>query len=154
MRSASRSGVTVENLGSGEDTTEEIVAPRIRRLRELCRNCELHVRDQRRRPILSPPRICEINALEDEREIGGVDRARGEGAIGGEVGVISAALEPLAPEGKTAAIPVDDADAIGAPGEEDVEMTVEWVVEEGASDQGDEPVGPLAACLLYTSRCV
>src|SRR5262245_54757909 len=96
-------------------------------------------------PAGAPARAGQIDAFEDQPELGGLDRARSEPAVGGERGPEAPAPQPLRPHRDPVAIPIDDADPIAAAGEEDVEVARQRIMTERIADDRHQAVGALSA---------
>src|SRR6185503_13662354 len=85
----------------------------------------------------------EFNSVEDQHELGALERIERELLVCGERGLKSTDLNSLAPHRKTIAIPIDDADPIPPLREKDVEVPGERVCEKDTSNHRNQAVGAL-----------
>jgi len=97
-----------------------------------------------RLPARAPPGTGQVDALDDQGQLGRLDRLRRESAVGRERRAEAAFLEPLGPHREAVAIPVHDPDAITALGKEDEEVTAERVVAEHVPNEHHQAVWALA----------
>jgi hypothetical protein len=86
----------------------------------------------------------EIDPFDDESQLRGLDRPRGQGTIQVERGAVSTLLQALGPHRKPVTIPVDDANSIAPPRKEDEEMSRERVMAENVARQSHQAVGSFA----------
>src|SRR5690242_13125100 len=88
-----------------------------------------------------PAGRVQVDAGQEGGEIGG-GHLNPPGRGGGEAE--GAAFEPLGPDGKAIAVPVEGLDAVAPLVDEDEEVTGEGIRRELTGDQGGEPVEALA----------
>src|SRR5580658_10497413 len=105
-----------------------------------CRKCRTA-----RLPSWAPTSADQIDALDDQSELRGLDRARRQLAVGRERRAEAPSLESLGPHRESVPIPVHDAYAVGALREEDKEVAAQRSVPEHVAYQHHQAVGAFAA---------
>ena len=87
-----------------------------------------------RLPLRTTSSAGQLDPLENEGELRGLERLDRQGALG-QRSMESAKLEPLRPHREAVAVPIDDANAITPAREEDVEVPGQRVMDKnGAND--------------------
>jgi hypothetical protein len=86
-----------------------------------------------------PPRVLQVNALEDGGHLGGRDF---DAIALGRWEAEDPSLQALRPNHVAVAVPMEDLDAIATPIEKNEEVTGEWILSDDRRGQGRQPVKP------------
>src|ERR1700733_1294928 len=95
-------------------------------------------------PSRSTTRPREVDAFDDQRQLGGLDRDRRQAAARSEGGPKTALLESFGPHRKSGPVPIHDAHAVTSFGKENEQVTAQWIVAEHVPHESHKAVRALS----------
>ena len=101
--------------------------------------------ERRGLPARPAPSPRQLDALDDQGQLGGLDGHGRQPAAGRERRAKAPLLEALGPHREAVAVPVHDADAVTPLGEEDEEVAAQRVVPQLVANERHQAVGALAS---------